>query len=60
MILSGPSNAPKSFCDELQKHLDIEEPTKIERILGRKQKIFSDEKGSCIAMNTEDFLDFFL
>lgn len=57
MILSGPSTSHKSFWDELQKHLEIEEPTKVERILGRKQEMFSDEKGSYVAMSMEDFLE---
>ena len=57
MILSGPSNAHNPFWDELQRHLEIEEPTKVERILGRKQEIFSDEKGSYVAMSMEEFLE---
>ena len=57
MILSGPSTSHKSFWDELQKHLEIEEPTKVERILGRKREMFSDEKGSYVAMSMEDFLE---
>jgi len=56
MILSGPSNSHKTFWDELQKHLEIEEPTKVERILGRKQELFSDEKRSYVAMSMEEFL----
>ena len=57
MILRGPSNAHNPFWDELQRHLEIEEPTKVERILGRKQEIFSDEKGSYVAMSMEEFLE---
>ena len=56
MILSGPRNSHKTFWDELQKHLEIEEPTKVERILGRKQELFSDEKRSYVAMSMEEFL----
>ena len=57
MILSGPKDAHESFWNELRKHLEVEEPTKVERILGRKQDMFSDESGSYVAMSMEDFLE---
>ena len=57
MVLSGPSGRHDSFWAELRKHLEIENPTKVERILGRKQVMFSDETGSYVEMSMEDFLE---
>ena len=39
MVLSGPKSSQAEFWAELQKHLDIEPPTEVDRVLGRKHVI---------------------
>ena len=36
MVLSGPPQEMQSFSAELEKHLEIEPPTDVDRVLGRK------------------------
>ena len=44
ILLSGPSGLRKGFWESLQKHLEIEEPTPVDRCLGRKH-LFKRENG---------------
>ena len=44
ILLSGPMGLRKGFWESLQKHLEIEESTKVDRCLGRKH-LFKRENG---------------
>lgn len=57
MVLSGPCENHKAFWEQLSKHLEFEEPSSVDRILGRKQEFFQDDSGSYVAMSMEDFLE---
>ena len=57
MVLSGPSSEHQSFWSELSRHLEFEEPTSVDRILGRKQQSYEDDSGSYVSMSMEDFLE---
>ena len=57
MVLSGPSENHSAFWKQLSKHLEFEEPSSVDRILGRKQEFFQDDTGSYVAMSMEDFLE---
>eukprot|EP00435_Cladocopium_sp_Y103_P060485 s1600_g22.t1 len=57
MVLSGPSENRSAFWEQLSKHLEFEEPSSVDRILGRKQEFFQDDSGSYVAMSMEDFLE---
>ena len=39
IVLSGPSNGQAEFWQELQRHLELEEPGPVDRVLGRKHVI---------------------
>ena len=39
IVLTGRENSQVEFWAELQKHLDIEPPTEVDRVLGRKHVI---------------------
>ena len=39
IVLSGPASSQKGFWDELQKHLSIEPPDDVDRVLGRQHII---------------------
>ena len=54
MVLSGPSENHSAFWKQLSKHLEFEEPSSVDRILGRKQEFFQDDTGSYVAMSMED------
>lgn len=57
IVLSGPTKNHTAFWDSMRKHLDFEDPSPVERILGRKQEFHSDDSGSYVSMSMEDFLE---
>ena len=57
ILLSGPSGLRKGFWESLQKHLEIEEPTQVDRCLGRKH-LFKRENGETeVYFDMVDFIN---
>ena len=38
-LLSGPKESHQKFWEMLQKHIEIEDPTSVDRVLGRRHII---------------------
>ena len=58
MLLSGPQEAHEGFWRELAKHLEFDEPTPVDRILGRtgrKHEANRNEEGTTIRCSLADF-----
>ena len=57
MVVSGPENQHKSFWEKVQKQIEIEEPSPVDRILGRHHKISRDKHGSTMQYDMTDFAE---
>ena len=55
VVLSGPTKNHKWFWDELQKHIEIDPPSPVDRVLGRKHLIKRDNQGTSLRMDMADF-----
>ncbi|CAE7545185.1 RE1 [Symbiodinium sp. CCMP2592] len=55
IILSGPEGAHDAFWSELQTHLEIEPPTPVDRVLGRKHLFEKTALGSKMRHNMSDY-----
>ena len=55
IILSGPEQAHEAFWAELQSHLEIEPPTLVDRVLGRKHLFERTEEGCIMRHDMTDY-----
>ena len=55
VLLSGPSDKHAQFWDLLQKHLEIEEPSPADRVLGRKHLLSHDADSTTLQHDMSDF-----
>ena len=55
IVLSGPEENHQDFWKMLQKHTEIEDPTPVDRVLGRRHLITRDEKGASMKLDMSDF-----
>ena len=55
IILSGPEQAHEAFWAELQSHLEIEPPTLVDRVLGRKHLFERTEEGCIMRRDMTDY-----
>ena len=55
IVLSGPSDKHAQFWDLLQKHLEIEEPSPVDRVLGRKHLLSHDADSTTLQHDMSDF-----
>ena len=55
MILSGPTVAHEPFWQQVRKFIEIEEPTPVNRVLGRNHKTVEDEHGKRMLFDMSDF-----
>ena len=56
IVLSGPTPNHSPFWQKLRQHLEVEDPSPVDRILGRKQEFFEQDGASYVAFSMEDFL----
>ena len=56
IVLSGPEENHQDFWKMLQKHTEIEDPTPVDRVLGRRHLITRDEKGASMKLDMSDFV----
>ena len=54
MVLSGPADQHKPFWDKVKKRIEIEDPTPVDRILGRNHKLIQTEHGTAMQFSMED------
>ena len=57
MILSGPESQHKLFWDKVKQHIEIEDPTPVDRILGRNHKVIKDQHGTTMQFSMSDFAE---
>ena len=57
MILSGPENQHKLFWDKVKQHIEIEDPTPVDRILGRNRKVTKNQNGTTMQFSMSDFAE---
>jgi hypothetical protein len=55
MVLSGPASAHGAFWRELEKHLEIEPPTPVDRVLGRKHIRETKDGTTTVEYDMQDF-----
>ena len=55
ILLSGPEENHQDCWKMLQKHTEIEDPTPVDRVLGRRHLITRDEKGASMKLDMSDF-----
>ena len=55
ILLSGPASAHDAFWSEIQKHLEIEAPTPVDRVLGRKHLLEKTASGSKMRHDMSDY-----
>ena len=55
VLLSGPEESHQDFWKMLQKHIGIEDPTPVDRVLGRRHLITRDERGASMKLDMSDF-----
>ncbi|CAE7259976.1 unnamed protein product [Symbiodinium sp. CCMP2592] len=55
ILLSGPAKNHARFWDLLQKHLEIEEPSPVDRVLGRKHLLSHDADSTTLQHDMSDF-----
>ena len=55
ILLSGPAQNHARFWDLLQKHLEIEEPSPVDRVLGRKHLLSHDADSTTLQHDMSDF-----
>ena len=55
ILLSGPQENHKQFWEMIQKHIEIEDPTPVDRVLGRRHIIKRDENGASMKFDMSDF-----
>ena len=56
-MVSGPSSQHKPFWDEMQRHLELDEPAEVSRILGREHSISRSKEGTTCAFEMTEFID---
>ena len=56
-MLSGPINQHKPFWDKGKKHIEIEDPTPVDRVLGRNHKFIQTEHGTTMQFGMKDFAE---
>ncbi|CAE7029195.1 GIP [Symbiodinium natans] len=54
IVLSGPKDTQAAFWEELQKHLDIEPPSEVDRVLGRKH-VYQREGNTVMTYDMSDY-----
>ena len=57
VVVSGPSSQHKLFWDEMQRHLELDEPAEVSRILGREHSISRSKEGTTCAFEMTEFID---
>ena len=57
VVVSGPSSQHKPFWDEMQCHLELDEPAEVSRILGREHSISRSKEGTTCAFEMTEFID---
>ena len=55
ILLSGPKESHQKFWEMLQKHSEIEDPTPVGRVFGRRHIITRDEHGASMKLDMSDF-----
>ena len=55
IVLSGPSNKHAGFWSLLQTHLEIEEPSPVDRVLGRKHLLSHTSESTTLRHDMSDF-----
>ena len=55
ILLSGLEESHQDFWKMLQKHIEIEDPTPVDRVLGRRHLITRDERGASMKLDMSDF-----
>ena len=55
IVLSGPECAHDAFWAEVQSHLEIEPPSPVDRVLGRKHLIERNQSGTTMRYDMSDY-----
>ena len=56
ILCSGPSSEQNKFWQEIEKHLEIEPPTQVERVLGRQHKFDRTNGSTKVSLEMFDFI----
>ena len=57
ILCSGPSSEQNKFWQEIEKHLEIEPPTQVERVLGRQHKFDRTNGSTKVSLEMFDFIE---
>ena len=57
ILISGPSDRHAPFWEELQRHLEIDEPTDVNRVLGRGHAFVRDGDTTTCTFEMTEFID---
>ena len=57
ILVSGPTDRHAPFWDELQRHLEIDEPTDVNRVLGRGHEFVRNGDATACTFKMTEFID---
>ena len=57
VVVSGPASQHKLFWGETQRHLELDEPAEVHRILGREHSISRGKEGTTCTFEMTEFVD---